>query len=83
METSVNVEVLGHLIFYLPVHSRDGAKARAEVPVGTTLERIPDMLGIPPVEIQSFVVNGETISNSSFIVRRGDAVVILPVISGG
>lgn len=82
-EASVSVEVLGHLIFFLPPQTRDGAKATATVAVGTAVGYLPDMLGIPPIEIQSFVVNGQVISDPSFVLGRNDTVVILPVISGG
>jgi molybdopterin converting factor small subunit len=79
----VSVEVLGHLVFYLPPESRKGAAAKSSVPPGTRLGNLADMLGIPPADIQSFVVNGETVFDPSYVLASGDTVVILPVISGG
>jgi len=81
--TTVEVEVLGHLIFYLPAESRRGTKATVPVPSGTAVGHLPEMLGIPKHEIQSVLVNGATITNPATALGPSDRVAILPVISGG
>jgi molybdopterin converting factor small subunit len=79
----VEVQVLGHLIYYLPPVSREETKAVATVPVGTALGCLPGLLDIPHFEIQSYVVNGQAVTDLSRVLGRGDTVVLLPVISSG
>lgn len=79
----VQVEVLGHLIFYLRAGARAGTIARATAPVGTAVSHLPELLGIPKHEIQAVLVNGTSVSDPSHALGAKDQVVILPVISGG
>lgn len=79
----VTVQVMGHLIYYLPKEQRDGARACAQVPSGTALGYLPDMLSIPRHEIHGFIVNGRPVNDMATVLGPGDVVVILPVVSGG
>lgn len=80
---TLEIEVLGHLIFYLPSESRNGTKATVKVPAGTAVGHLPELLGIPKHEIQSVLVNGATANNPATMLGPSDRVVVLPVISGG
>ncbi len=77
------VEVLGHLIFYLPAEARNGTVARTTVPSGTAVGHLPELLGIPKHEIQAVLVNGVSVNDPSIALGPSDQVVVLPVISGG
>ncbi|MGE5580431.1 MAG: MoaD/ThiS family protein [Bacillota bacterium] len=81
--TMVGIEVLGHLIFYLPSESRKGNVAIVSVPVGTTVGQLPDLLSIPRHEIQAILVNGDTARDPSAALGPHDKVTVLPIISGG
>lgn len=79
----VQVEVLGHLIFYLPEDLRNGTRAVASVPSGTAVGHLPEMLGIPKHEVQAVLVNGAVAGDAAASLGPSDRVVVLPVISGG
>lgn len=80
---SVPVEVLGHLIYYLPKGLRGGISARTTVPSGTAVGHLPEILGIPREEVQSVLVNGVVVKEPSAMLSPHDRVVVLPTISGG
>ncbi len=79
----VTVEVLGHLIFYLSSEYRDGSRARMAFRPGIAVGYLPEMLGIPPEEIQAVVVNGTVVTDKSAMLGPGDQVVIMPAVSAG
>lgn len=79
----IQVEVLGHLIFYMPPESRTGTKAASSVPAGTSVGHLVDMLGIPKHEVQAVLVNGVAVSDPAASLGPSDRVVIVPIISGG
>jgi len=79
----VGIEVLGHLIFYLPTEFRNGNVAIVSVPVGTLVGQLPDLLGIPRHEIQAILVNGDTARDTATALKPHDKVTVLPIISGG
>lgn len=79
----VQVELMGHLIYYFPESMRSGARVRTTVPSGTAVGHLSDLLKIPPQEIQVFLVNGLSVRELSTVLQPRDQVVILPVISGG
>jgi sulfur carrier protein ThiS len=81
--TTIEIEVVGHLIFYLARELRKGTGARVAVPVGTTVGNLPELLGIPRHEIQAVLVNGAIVADPSATPGPKDQVVVLPVISGG
>ncbi len=81
--TPIEVEVLGHLIFYLAPECRNGSAAFVSVPVGTRVNDVPDLLGIPRHEIQAILVNGDSPRDPSITLGPQDKVTVLPIISGG
>ena len=80
---TVDVEVLGHLIYYLPAESRNGATARTTVPTGTAVGHLAELLNIPRHEMQAILVNGVSVTDPAASLGPADHVVILPIISGG
>lgn len=83
MTGKVEVEVVGHLIYFFPESAREGPRVRTTVPSGTAVGYLPDLLGIPPQEVHAYLVNGVSVRNLSAQLGPGDQVVILPVVSGG
>jgi len=77
------VEILGHLIFYLPPESRQGTKSQVKVSPGIALGYLPDLLGIPRGEVQAFILNGNSVQDMSIVLGPEDHVLLLPIISGG
>ncbi|MGI6642643.1 MAG: MoaD/ThiS family protein [Bacillota bacterium] len=77
----VTVEVLGHLIYYLSGEYRDGPRARKVFRPGITVGHLPELLDIPVPEIEAIVVNGIIVTDKSTVLRSGDQVVIMPVVS--
>ena len=55
--------MLGHLMFFMPPETRNGSKAAASVPVGTTIGDLPGMLGISKHEIQAVLVNETAVTD--------------------
>ena len=76
----VTVEVLGHLIYYLSGEYRDGPE-RAGIPPRNLVGHLPELLDIPVPEIEAIVVNGIIVTDKSTVLRSGDQVVIMPVVS--
>ena len=83
MSAVVHVEVLGHLIFFMPEEMRSGSSATASVTAGTPAIDVPGILGIPKHEVQSVVVNGTAITDPGTRLDPSDRVVILPVVVSG
>lgn len=80
---TVTIEVLGHLIFFLPPEARHGTAARLYVEPGTTIEDVVSRIGIPSSEIGTVLVNGVSPNSQKDHLGPGDRVVIVPVIFAG
>lgn len=83
MRQRVRVEVIGHLIYYFPETTRQGARVTTTVPSGTAVGYLPDLLKIPRHEIQAVLVNGVLVRDLATTLGPDDQVVILPIVSGG
>jgi len=79
----VHVEVLGHLIFFMPEETRSGSRATSSVPVGTPAIDVPSTLGIPKHEVQAVVVNDTAVTDPGITLDASDRVVIMPVVISG
>lgn len=83
MSEMVPVEVLGHLIFFMPDETRSGSRATARVTAGTPAIDVPSLLGIPKHEVQAVVVNDTAVTDPGIKLGPSDRVVILPVVVSG
>ena len=83
MRPGVQVEILGHLIYFFPEAIRHGTRVTTTVPSGTAVGYLPDLLNIPRHEIQAILVNGVAVRNLAATLGPGDRVVVLPIVSGG
>jgi sulfur carrier protein ThiS len=70
----------GYFSFY---HPEKAAWLELELDEPALLSEVLAGLGIPPVEVNLAVVNGEIVEPEARLVRQGDEVRLYPPIAGG
>ena len=78
---AVEVALFANLRIYHP-DGEDGGAFRMEVPEGTTIDGLLEMLGIPDTEMKQTFINSLR-ERGEYVLQSDERVAIFPPIAGG